>query len=397
MKRLFFFFSAVIFLLFMTGCWSRRELNELALVVAMAIDKAGDRYLVTVQVVDPGEVASKKGSYGRTPVTTYSAEGSHLMDAVRRMTKITPRKLYFSHLQMFVISEAVAKEGISQPLELLSRDNEFRKDFYVVVTKGVKAKDTLDNLTSLEKIPANKMHSSLKTSEKAWAPTVAIQLHELIADLTSEGKHPVLTGLTIKGDLTKGETMRNVERIEAFARLQYEGIAVFKKDKLIGWLNEEESKGYNYVKNRVSNTVGNFSCPKGGELMLEIIRSKAKVKGKVEQGKPAFAINLNIEANISEVACQIDLTKQQSIEELEQISNRTIEDILRSAINKAQKMKVDIFGFGEIIRRADPEAWKSLKKDWDTQFVNAAVTVHTNFQIRRTGIINKSFLEKVRE
>lgn len=156
MRRASIFFMTALCLLLITGCWNRRELNDLALVVAMSIDKSGDQYMVTLQVVDAGEVSSKIGTSGRTPVITYSEKGKHVFEAIRKMTTETPRKLYFSHLQMLVISEDIAKEGISKSLEFLSRDHEVRKDFFVVIAKEEQAKSILENITSLEKIPAQK-------------------------------------------------------------------------------------------------------------------------------------------------------------------------------------------------------------------------------------------------
>jgi spore germination protein KC len=389
--------SLLISISLLTGCWNRRELNDMALVVGMGVDKSEGQYVVTVQVVNPGEVASRKGASGRTPVTTYSETGAHLFEAVRRMTKITPRRLYFSHLQMFVISEELAREGISKPLEFLSRDHEFRQDFYVVVTKQAKAKDILSTLTSLEKLPASKMRSSLKTSEEAWAPTAAITLDELISDLTSDGKNPVLTGITLTGDVPAGRSIRNMESTDIPTKLKYEDIAVFKKDKLVGWLNEKESKGYNYIRNNVQSTVGRTACPDGGDLVVEIVRSKADVKGRLDQGEPVIDIHLSAEANISEVACHVDLTDPKTITRIEELANQTSEEILQASVEKAKSLKSDIFGFGEVIRRADPQAWKKMKKDWDTRFAKAPVHIQSEFKIRRTGIVNRSFLDKTEE
>ncbi|WP_394236216.1 Ger(x)C family spore germination protein [Niallia oryzisoli] len=385
---------SIMILLISTGCWNRRELNEIALVVGMSIDKQEENYLVTVQVVDPGEVASQKGGGGRTPVTTYSSTGTHIFEAIRRMTTVTPRRLYFAHLQMFIVSEAIAKEGISNVLELIYRDPEFRKDFFIVVTQDVKAKEILENLTSLDKIPAIKMHSSLEASEKSWAPTVAVQMDELISALTNDGKNPVLTGITIIGDQEKGETKENVEKIDAYARLKYRNIAVFKKDKLVGWLNEKESKGFNFILGNVKSTVGKIPCPEKGEVILEIVDSKVKVKGEVVNGKPKIYINIFAETNIGEVACHLDLTKPNTITLLEEEANKVNEDILHTVVTKAKTLNSDIFGFGEIIHRADPEAWNSLKKDWDNEFKNLDVSVHVEYKIRRTGVVNQSFLEK---
>ncbi len=55
-----FLFLMLTLVLLLTGCWNRRELNELAIAVGMGIDKHGDQFRVSVQVVDPGEAASKK-------------------------------------------------------------------------------------------------------------------------------------------------------------------------------------------------------------------------------------------------------------------------------------------------------------------------------------------------
>lgn len=396
MKKSLFFLIFIPCILLVSGCWNRRELNELALVVAMSIDKCEEGYEISAQVVEPSEVASQKGGSGRSPVTTYTEKGTYIFEAIRRMTTTSPRKLYFSHLQMLVIGEELAKEGISKPLEMLTRDPEFRKDFYIVVSRNVKGRDILENLTSIEKIPANKLHSSLETSEKAWAPTTAVQMDELVADLTSDGKNAILTGITIKGNIEKAATMDNVTRIEPYARLKYQNIAVFKKDQLIGWLNEKESKGYNYIVDNVTNTVGDIPCPDNENLVVEIIRSKAKISGSVSNGKPKINIDIFGEANIGEVACNIDLTKPQSIRKLENsVSNVNVE-IVSTSIKKAQELGVDIFGFGEVIHRADPKAWKKLKTDWNRYFSELDVKVHSQFKIRRTGVANESFINKIK-
>jgi spore germination protein KC len=241
------------------------------------------------------------------------------------------------------------------------------------------------------------MRSSLETSEKAWAPTIAVQLDELISALTSEGINPVLTGISIKGNVKKGQLVDNVQQIEPYARLKYKNIAVFKKDKLVGWLNEKESKGYNYIMNNVHSTVGHIPCVKNSEMIVEIIRSKTKVKGKFVNGKPKIDIHLNSEANIAEVACHVDLTKPETIIKLEKNTDKVNLDVVKTSIRKAKKLGVDIFGFGEVMHRADPNAWKKIKKNWNQEFSQIPVTIHSDFKIRRTGAVNQSFLEEEKE
>lgn len=389
----------VLIALLLSGCWNRRELNDLAIAVGYGIDKAGSQYHVSIQVVDPGEVAAKKGASGRTPVTLFHTKGPTVFEALRKMTTVSPRKIYNSHLRILVIGEDLAREGIGNVLDFLSRDHELRTDFFIVVAKGThSAEEALKILTSIEKIPASHMFNSLKASAKAWAPSITVTLDQLISDLVSQGKHPVLTGVELKGDQQIGETRNNVEEIGTAAFLQYTGLAVFKKDKLIGWLNEEESKGNNFIVDEVKSTVGHLACPGGGKLALEVIRSQTKMKGKMENGKPKMDIDTRIEVNVGEVACNVDLTKTDTIYELERISEQAVKALMEKSVHKAQnKYKVDIFGFGEAIHRAEPEAWKTLKKNWDEHFTKMPVSIKVDTKIRRLGTVSNSFLQEMKK
>lgn len=390
---------SLLLLVATTGCWSSRELNELAIEVALGIDKSGKRYRITSQVVDPDEVAARKGASDRTPVTTYQVTADTPLEAIRKMTTISSRVMYAAHIRMVVIGEDLARQGISEFLDYLMRNHEHRTDFYIVIAKGTTAENVLKILTPFEKIPANNLFYSLRTSEKNWAPTTSVTLDVLTSDLVSEGKHPVLTGLIVKGSQEAGNSKANIERIAPPAQLQYSGIGVFKKDKLVGWLNQSESKGFNYIMNKVKSTVGHIRCPDGGKIVMEIIRSKGNMKGKVKNGKPEIEIKIRTEANIGEVECKkLDLTKVETVYELEAISEERMRELVGQALRAAQKKyKADIFGFGEAIRRADPKAWKKMKKNWDREFVNLPVKVKADVRIRRTGTVAQSFLKELKE
>ncbi|WP_233260594.1 Ger(x)C family spore germination protein, partial [Paenisporosarcina sp. OV554] len=354
-------FVLLILSLFLTGCWDRRELNELGITLALGIDKVEDEYQVTAQVVVPSEI-STKSSTGRSPVTLFQANGETVYEALRKMTKNSPRKIYPGHLRMLVIGEDLAEEGIGESLELLSRDWELRSDFYVVIAKDMTAEEILNVTTTLEAIPANKMFNTLKASETAWAATNGIILDELITDLTNEGKEAVLTGILVTGDQEIGTSKQNVESITPSARIQYDDLAVFKKDKLLGWLTEEESRGYNDITNSVKNTVSVISCPKEGKISIEIIQLKSDVKGKMNKGKPEVDINIKVKGNVGDIECPINLTEPKTITELEKITEKKLEDSINQTIESVQKQyESDIFGFGEAIHRSNPKEWKKIK------------------------------------
>ncbi|MEK4485867.1 Ger(x)C family spore germination protein [Psychrobacillus sp. FSL H8-0484] len=389
-------FVLLILSLFLTGCWDRRELNELAITLAIGIDKVEDEYQVTAQVVVPSEV-SMKGNMGGTTVALYTASGETVYEAIRKMTKDTPRKVYPGHLRMLVIGEELAQEGISESLEFVARDWEFRSDFYVVVAKDIAAAEVLNVTTDIESIPANKMFNSLKMSEKAWAGTTGVTLDELIADLTSEGKGAVLTGIEVTGDPKIGSSKQNVETIAPTTRIKYNNLAVFKEDKLVGWLTEKESKGYSDITNSVKTTVSSISCPKEGKATIEVIKLNTDVKGNINKGKPEVDINIKGEGNVGAVECKINLTEVGTMDELEKIYEKEVKEIINETLNSLQKQyKTDIFGFGEAIHRSNPKEWNKIKENWDEEFSNLTVNVKVDMKLRRTGTLTSPFLEEER-
>lgn len=387
-------------ILLITGCWNRKELNELAIAVAAGVDKEGDRYRLTVQVVDPAQVAAQKGKSVGAPSTLYTTQGDSVFEAARRLTQISPRKIYFSHLRIFLIGESLARQGIGETLDFLFRDHGFRSDFYLVVAKGTSALETLKIMTPLEPVPANKLFSSLETSEQNWSPSIAITLDELIDNLASTGQSPVLTALEITGDPKIGEGRKNISSIDTPTQLKFSGLAAFHKDKLIGWLSEQESRGYHGIHGGVKSTVMFVRCPDNGKVVIEFLRSKTKVKGKVVDGRPQIDIQVTAEGNVGAAGCKnLDLTDPSTVPDLEKKIEEKLIEFIEVTIEKAKtEFKTDIFGFGEAVRRDNPQAWKTLKKNWnDEYFTGLPVNIKTDFIIRRIGMITNPVTEQMKE
>ncbi|UVI28586.1 Ger(x)C family spore germination protein [Paenibacillus spongiae] len=382
----------------LTGCWSRKELNDLGIVLAIGIDKAGKQYEVSVQVVNPGEVAVKRGgTSGYSPVTLYSSKGNTIAEAIRRLTTVTPRKTYFSHIRILVLSESLARQGIGRTLDYLSRDHEFRSDFYIAIAREMAAKEILGYMSPLEKIPANKLFHSLEVAEKEWSPIIAVQLNELTEDLLRKGDNPVLTGIRVAGDKELGLRKENVESIIPGAVLQVRGLGVFKDDKLVGWLNETESKGYSDLTDKLHRTAVEMACPEGGKLAVDIVSSKTKLTGKVVGGEPEGRAVIRTEADVSDVECQIDLSKADTFADLEKRTAAILKRHSEAAVAKAQKLETDIFGFGEAVRRANPAFWRKAKLDWDSRFAKLPVRIEVDVKIRRIGTITNPLIKQLKE
>lgn len=379
--------------LLLTGCWSKIELNELAIVSAIGIDKAENGFNVSLQVINPSQIASQTRT-SETTVTTYSTTGETINVALRKLTKQIPNEIYLSHVRVVIFGEQLAREGLRKAIDYLSRNHQLRTDFYLIVAKNSEAKALLKVLTSLERIPGNSIYTSLQRSETEWAPTKGINLDELLSTLLSKGRQPILTGVYIDGDEEAGNSLQNVEEIEPSAIIKIDRLGAFHGDRLIGWLNEDESIGYNYILGNVKRTVGTIDCndKEEGRVVFETYRTKPSIKGNIKHGKPTVNISLDIEANIGEVECDIDITDPKTINELEKKVEKLIKRLIEQSIANAQEeLQSDIFGFGNAINRSHPKKWNKLKHNWSEHFPEVQAKIDVKANIRRLGTTSDSF------
>jgi len=171
-----------------------------------------------------------------------------------------------------------------------------------------------------------------------------------------------------------------------------------RKDRLVGWLNEEESKGVNYITNEVKSTAGYVKCPSGGLITLETIRSTTNMKGKIENGKPVVELHIVDESNIAEASCPIEIEDPEVVRKLEDEQRAKKIRLMKKAVEVVKrKYKVDIFGFGQAIYRTDPRAWSKLRNDWTNHFDDLEVRYDVQTYIRKTGKMKSSLKSKVKE
>ncbi len=394
MKKNLIVLSLIFLILILSGCWSKRELNDLALVAALGIDFIDGEYAISVQVIDPSQV-SLKSANGQAPVVTYHAEGKTVFEAVRKILALSPRKLYFAHLQLVVVGEELADKGIRDSVDFLARDQEIRNDFTIIVSQQATAKDILNVLTPIEKIPASRMLNSLKITQDAWGSTLEVDVEDLVTDLGVNDQYFVLSAIEVLGDKTLGIDQTNVERIETPVKLKFTGLAIFKEDKLLGYIDEYNSKSFSYLNDNIKSTIEIISCPSDGELTTEITQSKTKTKGIFKDGKPTININIDIVQNVAEVKCDIDLTDIKTIDWINNQTEKHIKKNINQVLNIFQEnYQADVLGFGEAIHRANPTEWRKIKDDWQTIYPEVEVNVKVNVYTRGLGTLQNSKLKE---
>ncbi|MDM5293391.1 Ger(x)C family spore germination protein [Peribacillus simplex] len=388
---------------FTSGCWDKKELNEMAIVSAIGVDKNKDGKLVaTFQIINPSNVAGALQGGGGTnpPISIYRASGDNIleMDSVAS-TKIS-RDMYFAHANLIVISEEIAKEeGINAIFDAFERSPEFRATTRIVIARGVKARNIVETLTAIDKVTAEKINRTIESTEKQNGGSININLQEVIKDLVSTGKEPIISGFTVSGQKDKEDKMENTQSSDIKANPRAAGIGVFKEGKLVDWLDGDKAIGSMWVLDRIESTNLNMDWKgKKDAITYQVIRQKTNVSVKVENGKPKVFIKVRAEGDIREVNVSLNLSSPHVLIDIEKKLAKNLKKEMEDAIVRAQKNKSDIFGFGEIMHESHPKLWKKLEKDWDDDtFPKLEAQVQVETFIRRTGLRNKPYLSNIKK
>lgn len=388
--------------LLLSGCWERKELNELAFVLAMGLDKAENGYNVTMQVVIPSSISSQNaGGTGGSgvPVVVYNFTVPTVYESLRKFNLISSRSPYLGHIRVLVIGEELAREGVGETLDVIKRSREPRMDFYVMVARKTTAENVLKVLTPLDRLPATKLFSSLDKSYKISSKTVAVTLDKFIEDLLLQGKSPVLTGVEVEGDPKAGSEKSNVEQTDPRTKLRYESVALFRKDKLVGWIDDNLTVGFNYVTDNVTKNTGHFKDESGGLIIIEALTSATSRKVKIIDGEPHIYLSTENLSNVQEVEGADKLDTEAKIKSLEEEMEHRIVKRMKDAVEGITKQfNVDIFGFGQSIYRKSPKAWERLKERKGEGYLKTLpVHYEASVTINRIGTIDNSFYEDIKE
>ncbi|MEW9669343.1 Ger(x)C family spore germination protein [Ammoniphilus sp. 3BR4] len=393
MKTKAFLLTALfLVLILLAGCWNRRELGELSIVIAIGVDQIPQKneYRVSFQIVNPAVVATGAtgGGAGKaTPVTVYTETGSNLFEAIRKASQKLPRQLFFSHIRIIVIGEPMARKGIEPLFDFFTRSHETRLTTHVLVARGTSAESIIRTLTPLEKLPANAVDGKIKFSEKIWSEEMSVEIDDVVRGLVSEGSEPLISGVKMTGKPHAGGKYSNIEETKLPVVLEIRGIGLFKEGKLMRWVDGPEARGLIRLKDKMKGTVMSLDCnEKKDGVAIELTGSRTEIKTEFVNGKPKFQIRIREEGNIDEIECPLDISDPEVIEKLEKEWAAETKKEVMAVLEIAKKEKSDIFGFGEAVSREYPKEWEEMKKDWGSSFAESHMEVKVDSYIRRTAM-----------
>lgn len=386
---------SLIILFTLSGCWNYKELNEYSIVSGVAIDKKGDEYETSILISNSPKNNSSDSNASETQVVVYSGKGESIFEALKDIGLISPKELYFGSFSVLVLSEEVAKDGINNVVDFFVRYPNARKNFYVVLSKDTKAKDTLKIMTPLTAFPSQNITDNVRSTTNLQGIISSINFNDLLSTVLRDGIELTVNCIKVEGDEKEGSSKENLESSEPETYTKLGNLGIFKGDKLITWANHDESLGINIINNKISEMFFGLEY-EDGYVVIDSTSFSSEVSIELKNNKPVVNINLSGEARIIEVKGYVDLKDSKVIEELQKKTNKKIKKQVNKAIDLAIENETDILGFGQMFYRKYPNYYNSVKKEWNSNLDNIEINIKSNLTLKNK-VSSKNSLEEIND
>ena len=358
MKRIKFL---ILLLPLLSGCYNYRELNELGITTAVSIDYKDNNFYVIAEVINPIKQQDASSS-NNSPFVNYNSSSSSLQDAFRKVVLESPRQLYAAQLEIIVLSEEVVNNHLEEVLEYFARDPEARTEIKIIVAKTEDSTKAITLQTLLTSLSSSNIIKSLDLQSKVLGMSYPVTLNELLNMYIDPYLEVVLPSMTLYGNSEIGDEKENITTSSPKAIVKIDGSTITKDNKILGYLDLEESKILNLINGKLKETIIKMNYY-DGYIIFE--PNRIKVSRELDIKNNIIKINISGYSKTKEIQSNIDLKDPKEVKKLNKALNMELEKKITDTFNSIrEKYDTDVFGFQELYYRTNYKYFKENCTNW---------------------------------
>ncbi|MFC4597110.1 Ger(x)C family spore germination protein [Cohnella hongkongensis] len=358
-----------------SGCWGQINFDQLTVVSAIGLDPAKNgRVRVTLQLSNPTlPVTAGGGSQARRPFVNYDAVGVTIQEAVERIQHQAKKSLFFPQTKVVLISEPFARRGLDDTLDYFWRETNQNLNSWVLVST-LPARHVLDKAMELESVPAEEWMKYLKGDWKRPLQ-VDIQMYQFLPRLNQTGFQAVSPGIGPFNRSGKSDIM------------EIGDTAIFKNDRMVGWLSGEESQIVNWLTGSSRNGSFHTDLAKEESVSFNLSAVRARMTPVLRDGR--LSVNVRIRGEAEVLTATLPLHFGDEHEMLRDTLNKQLQLAVEETIDKLfRQYGSDVVGLGEALHRSHPAEWTKRKPRWEEELRGANARVSVSFRIRKSGLLH---------
>nr|WP_263327447.1 Ger(x)C family spore germination protein [Neobacillus sp. Marseille-Q6967] len=420
MSSLKFIGVLVCALCFLTGCWDRKELEQMSYAVAIGLDlpegidiEKTQSMDVTFQFSNPKlNIKGASGEEDDPNMNVVTLTAPDFVTAKNTANSFVTRQISFSHAKVIIVSEQLAKtELFYRFVASALKEREVRRETSIIVVNGKASEFIKKNKPELN-IRSHKYYQFIidRSVETGLVPESPINRLLAITDGDADLFLAIYGGITKKKN---GEKFNEEDQYlagdvpkQGGNPVQLTGAAVFKEGRMIGKLTGEETRCALLLDNtsKVEDMYVSYQDPLNEKFKIAARLKKktaTEVKVKLRKGPPLINVLLPLEFEVLSAPSMqnyADDWKKQKI--LKESLETQIKENMDALIMKTQEeFKSEPFYWSLYVRPLFSSTKEYEKWDWvNKNYPFAEIHVDVNVEIVGFGKqMKESEMQKVRD
>ena len=357
------------------------------------INGENEKYKITFQFTT-GSPNPETGSTEKSPSIINSVEANSIDSAINIMDAYMARELNFSHCRLFIFSEEVAVNGISDEIYTLANDTEIRSSANVIVCKSL-AKDYIQSSEPILENLITKYYEIFPNSSRYTGYIYNATLGNFFNQLISDTGEPFAILGGVNNNSTNSDTSSNLSDISNIRASDNSisskrgseniGTAVFKDDKLVGELSALETLCLSIIRGAVNSFLITINNPQNVEEKIDIMllaEKSPKIKVDIVNNTPYISINLKFTGRIYSIQENSNYLDSSVLDSISEETNNYMENLLTEYLYKTSlEFKSDINDIGKYCLQNFFTIPEFERFDWKNSYTNSTFKVSSDTKI----------------
>lgn len=392
----------IIFIIAFSSSYSSLSIDNLAYVLAIAIDSSDTNKLeVSFQFSTP--VSAESSSNEKPTPIINTVTSSSLSNAINLVNGYLGKQINMSHCKVIIFSEDLAFKGISDEIYTLINDTQVRPSCNLVVSK-CSAKYYLEETSPQLENLISKYYEIFANSSKYTGYMPDATIGNFFNNMICKTCEPyaILGGVnegsknnSSEVDSQKDYTIKaNESSITGENGAENIGVAVFKGSQLVGELNALETIAFLNIKNDLDRFLISVPDPQNDNNYLDIYLTPTRstnIQIDTSNQTPYIKIKCEFSGRIYSMS---ENSKYLSPEVLDSISNSCnsyLESIFSDYLYKTAKdFNSDINGLGKCALKNFFTTAQYDDYNWQENYKNSFFDVKVNTSVKSGMLITET-------
>lgn len=353
----------------LTGCWDAREIDRRAFIFAMGIDlEANGLYRVSAIAVRGSSpsagISAGSGVTGdmAAKVPVLVAQGRTVAEAMDALAANSARNIDWGNLRSIILGEMLSQNGVNAVVRTALADPRTPADVILFQAQGSAEAIVRSRPEGEEHLQAWLDHYRSKANPETPAQFF-VPAWQFRSHLINPGQDAFLGTIALRDQEDPQPTLS--------------GIAVFKDDRLRGFLNEDQTTDFSWMSGKTGGlvVVGNPHVP-DQMIPVRIIALRRDLAISASKSTvPVLSIKIRATGAINNTG---DISELASL-----AAARIKKQIATTALIMQKEFSADLLGFGELARRSAPYEWQP--DTWENQWNQATWNITVEVSLQASG------------